>query len=394
VAIKHKSEAPPDARDTNPLVPEPLVRIIYRCLQKNPADRYPDADVLAADLAALENDLPTLEREISRIDTRSLNKAKAPAGRMKSRRPWLAAAGLIAVAAAAVWILLRKPAPAQSPSQGLHTVSPQVYYKGTPDGQNAPRASRPGSLIIGPADLGKANDLIAKFFKSADPKDLAEVQKQLTAIRVFLPEKGPYMEAWKSLNDEVAKHSLPAYPSEPPSGRRVSGAPTPSRTKPAAMQTDMETLMAMVAEREAAESARKAMGAAKTVAQKAGAGEKTMLFRLARFEEGNAEEAFQKNDYTGAKALCEVLEKTFALSAFGGGDASGIGSLKQYVGGLKAEASSSRGGADPWLLEIARETENQADGFLAKKDLENAGGAYLRAAFLFQRIKDAAARPR
>jgi hypothetical protein len=158
------------------------------------------------------------------------------------------------------------------------------------------------------------------------------------------------------------------------------------------MQTDMETLMAMVAEREAAVSARNAMGAAKTVAQKAGAGEKTMLFRLARYEEGNAEEAFQKNDYSGAKALCKVLEKTFALSAFGGGDASGIGALKQYVGGLKSEASSSRG-ADPWLLEIARETENQADGFMAKKDLENAGGAYLRAAFLYQRIKEAAAKP-
>ena len=48
MAIKHKSEAPPDARDTNPLVPEPLVRVIYRCLQKSPADRYPDADALAA----------------------------------------------------------------------------------------------------------------------------------------------------------------------------------------------------------------------------------------------------------------------------------------------------------------------------------------------------------
>ena len=114
------------------------------------------------------------------------------------------------------------------------------------------------------------------------------------------------------------------------------------------MQSDMETLMAMVAEREAAVSARSAMGAAKTVAQKAGAGEKTMLFRLAHYEEGNAEEAFQKNDYSGAKALFRVLEKTFALSAFGGKDAAGLAALKQYVGGLRGEASAGRQMPSHW----------------------------------------------
>ena len=35
----------------------------------------------------------------------------------------------------------------------------------------------------------------------------------------------------------------------------------------------------------------------------------------------------------------------------------------------------------------------QAQAFLAKREIDNAGGAYLRAAFLYEKIKDAAAAP-
>ena len=38
------------------LTPE-LHRIVFRCLRKNPDDRYPDAHALAADLKRLKHDL-------------------------------------------------------------------------------------------------------------------------------------------------------------------------------------------------------------------------------------------------------------------------------------------------------------------------------------------------
>jgi hypothetical protein len=290
-------------------------------------------------------------------------------------------------------MLLRKPASSDGPPNGARVEAPRTFYKFGPGDVVSGRSGRSESASVGLPGLGKANDLITKFLQSPDPKDVPEVQKTMKEMRVFLPEKGPYVDAWNSLNEEITKHGLPSPPSQPSSAPRESRSSGPSKAKPAAMQSDMETLMAMVAEREAAVTARNAMGAARTVAQKAGAGEKTMLFRLARYEEGNAEEAFQKNDYSGAKALFRVLEKTFALSAFGGEDAAGLAALRQYVAGLRGEAAAGRGGADPWMLEIARETEHQADAFLAKKDLENAGGAFLRAAFLYQKIKDTAARP-
>jgi serine/threonine protein kinase len=395
VAIKHKSEAPPDARDTNPLVPEPLVRIIYRCLQKNPADRYPDAEALAAELASLETDLPALVREISRVEPRPLAKPDA-AGR--GGRRWLRLAGLAAVilglfSVPVLWRSLKKAAPTNTAA--LTTDAPEIMMKNDPRSGRTPSGDHAfGGSGLGLFDIGKAREVITKYTQSANPNDLAEAKKVIGAIRILLPEKGPYVDAWNSLSEEISRRSMPAPPSQPASNRRDIGRSDGSSAKPTAMQTDMETLMAMVAEREAAVSSRNAMGAAKAVAQKAGAGEKTMLFRLARYEEGNAEDAFQKNDYSGAKALYRVLERTFALSAFGGEDAAGIGALKQYVAKLKSEAAAAKIGADPWLLGIAHETESQADAFLVRKDLENSGGAYLRAAFLYQKIKDAAGSPR
>jgi serine/threonine-protein kinase len=50
VAYKHVSEPPPPVRERNPRVPEPLEAVTMRTLAKNPANRYPSADELAADL--------------------------------------------------------------------------------------------------------------------------------------------------------------------------------------------------------------------------------------------------------------------------------------------------------------------------------------------------------
>jgi hypothetical protein len=46
---------------------------------------------------------------------------------------------------------------------------------------------------------------------------------------------------------------------------------------------------------------------------------------------------------------------------------------------------------DQWLLEYARELEKQAQAYLARQELDNAGGAFLRAGFLYEKIKDSAA---
>jgi hypothetical protein len=399
VAIKHRSEAPPDARDTNPLVPEPLVRIIYRCLQKSPAARYPDATALAEDLAALEGEMPTLVREISGAQSRPgsglrpardeaappADKAALKAARRKSRRTtWLIVIlGLLFIPPLYRAVKRLGEQGLQPPSQPGDAVVVRADRTGR-------ALSSSGIESIELPDMGRVRGLIAKYAESSNPKDLDEAKKVMVAIKPFLPEKGPYVEAWKNLSKEI-DHFSSSPPPLPPGTetRRSDSRPKAGLESSAAMQGDMETLMSMVSEREAALSSRNAMGAAKAVAKRAGASDANMLFHLARYEESNAEEAFQKNDYSGAKALFQVLERTYALAAFRNGDEAGISALGQYVAGLKAQAGASKGG-DPWLLNVAGETEKQAGEFLARKDLTNAGGAYLRAAFLYQKVKNAA----
>ncbi|UCE41234.1 MAG: protein kinase [Candidatus Aminicenantes bacterium] len=63
VAMKQKSEKPPDPAKFNPQIPEDLSHIILTCLEKDREKRYQSAEKLLADLNALEEDLPTTEKE-------------------------------------------------------------------------------------------------------------------------------------------------------------------------------------------------------------------------------------------------------------------------------------------------------------------------------------------
>jgi eukaryotic-like serine/threonine-protein kinase len=56
IIIAIDRDAPRPVSDANPLVPAPLVRVIDRCLEKDPARRYPDGRALADDLASLRLD--------------------------------------------------------------------------------------------------------------------------------------------------------------------------------------------------------------------------------------------------------------------------------------------------------------------------------------------------
>ena len=62
IANKQKSEPPPDPRKLNPQIPATLDRVILRLLEKAKEKRYQTTGELLADLAAVEEALPTGER--------------------------------------------------------------------------------------------------------------------------------------------------------------------------------------------------------------------------------------------------------------------------------------------------------------------------------------------
>ncbi|GAG29635.1 unnamed protein product, partial [marine sediment metagenome] len=64
VAMKHKSEKPPDPREFNAQIPEDLSRVILRCMEKNKEKRYQGAEEFLSELNNIESGLPTTERII------------------------------------------------------------------------------------------------------------------------------------------------------------------------------------------------------------------------------------------------------------------------------------------------------------------------------------------
>ena len=69
VALKQKNEAPQSPRQVNAQVPDDLSRLILKCLEKDREKRFQTAEELAAELAMVENDLPTTERKLARKET-------------------------------------------------------------------------------------------------------------------------------------------------------------------------------------------------------------------------------------------------------------------------------------------------------------------------------------
>jgi serine/threonine protein kinase/Tfp pilus assembly protein PilF len=108
VAVKQKSEAPPDPRAFNGQVPEDLSRLVLRCLEKAPEKRPPGAAELSDELAGIESALPAT---VTPLPLRRPPTSKSITVRLPSKKVWIPAAlGLVAVVALALWLLLPGPA--------------------------------------------------------------------------------------------------------------------------------------------------------------------------------------------------------------------------------------------------------------------------------------------
>ena len=58
VALKHRSEPPPDPKQLNPSIPEDLRRLILVCMEKEREERYQTAAELLADIQNIEDGVP------------------------------------------------------------------------------------------------------------------------------------------------------------------------------------------------------------------------------------------------------------------------------------------------------------------------------------------------
>jgi tetratricopeptide (TPR) repeat protein/TolB-like protein len=104
IAVKQKSEAPPDPRTLNPQIPEDLDRIILKCLEKPGEKRYRSAEELLADLVEVEQLLPTTPQA---FPARKPSTSKEITVRLPSKKIWIpGAAVLLALVGFLVWQII------------------------------------------------------------------------------------------------------------------------------------------------------------------------------------------------------------------------------------------------------------------------------------------------
>jgi serine/threonine protein kinase len=373
IAIKHKSEKPMDSRELNPLIPEPLAKAIQKCLEKDRAKRFQSAAELLQELTRIQKGLPTTIREISKGEPLGSREITV---RFRLWKVLVPALLLVAILALIVFRPGRSgrgdPGMPQRPAMSAADAS-RGGVPPQPDGRGTSIASNVSGFLT---DVEGA---FGRVLNPQDPKDIQSLEKFTETMKGFLPEKGPYVDAYNNtlakLNERKRIAEQGGSKSSPQGGKDIQG--------------DMQKLLALVAERQSAQKAKDLMADARQRAQGKVAPDKNLLVRLARYEEANADDAFAKNDYSGAAALYAVLEKLYALSPQSLTDQAGAEALKGYVAEQKKDAATAAAKADPWLAEYARGIESQGADFLAKSDFENAAGAYVRAAFLYEKIKAA-----
>jgi len=133
VAHKHKYEPAPDPKKLNPQIPPGLSRIILRCLEKTREKRYQTTEEFLADLATVEEALPTAERTTAKrkpLSSREITVKLTP------KKLLIPACVLIAVAASVFGLLKflpKKEAP--PPSTGPPAVA-VLYFKNNTGDKN------------------------------------------------------------------------------------------------------------------------------------------------------------------------------------------------------------------------------------------------------------------
>jgi serine/threonine protein kinase/tetratricopeptide (TPR) repeat protein len=101
VAVKQKSEAPPNPRRINAQIPEELGMLVLKCLKKEKGERYRSADNLVEELTRIEKTLPETTRS---LPLRKPQTSKQITVRLPSKKVWIpAAVGIAALAALLVW---------------------------------------------------------------------------------------------------------------------------------------------------------------------------------------------------------------------------------------------------------------------------------------------------
>ncbi len=140
IAMKHKGERPKDPKKLNPQMPEDLEGLILKCLEKEKESRYQSAEEMYDALDNIEQDIPSIQREIAKRKPITSKEKRAVVGLRKLFIPALVCLTLVVTALIFLKLIPQKdtaPTPSREISLAVlsfEDLSPEKDYEYLGDG--------------------------------------------------------------------------------------------------------------------------------------------------------------------------------------------------------------------------------------------------------------------
>jgi serine/threonine protein kinase/predicted Zn-dependent protease len=131
IAVKHKTESPPDPKDFNAQIPDDLSRMIHKCMEKNKETRYQNAGEVLAELDSIEKGIPSTERKIPKKKPITSREITVTFGLKKLLIPALIVVALVIVGVI-IWRPWSKKAAVPIPS-GKPSIAVMYFENNTGD---------------------------------------------------------------------------------------------------------------------------------------------------------------------------------------------------------------------------------------------------------------------
>ena len=228
LALKQKTCRPPNPHALNPRIPEGLGRIILKCLEIDPANRYQSSQDLLADL----------DKAAVRFDTYDVH---VP-GRAQ-RRTVAAAAVLVTVALAGLGVkaLFEKRAPAPVPSETVAQAPAPVEPEAGPDAAPAAKSvsvtfnTVPGraTVFVDEVEMGLSNDtFMLSPGRHAVRIRKAGYQDVIASLVAEAGSSGPLSREYRLVPESPTLGTLNVTSEPPDADVFLDGSPKPAGRTP------------------------------------------------------------------------------------------------------------------------------------------------------------------